>query len=176
MRVRAFPFNDDVEELHRGSTRHGVCYRAESAMHSCAPCLMAEFEFGPDKLKSVLCFDGTPISARNIRKQIQAAPQWQDRTSATHCSRTYRRQRRGRIDHELPDSEIPPSLICRSMTLVTPRPITRAPSSTLCAGCGHDSIIRLNRYGLPRTVYRAPQDCQAVGHRLFFQVTHILPG
>ena len=32
--------------------------------------LMAEFEFGPDKLKSVLCFDGTPISARNIRKQI----------------------------------------------------------------------------------------------------------
>jgi len=33
--------------------------------------LMAEFELGPDKLKSVLCFDGTPISARNIRKQIQ---------------------------------------------------------------------------------------------------------
>ena len=32
--------------------------------------LMAEFELGPDKLKSVLCFDGTPISARNIRKQI----------------------------------------------------------------------------------------------------------
>ncbi len=32
---------------------------------------MAEFEFGPDKLKSVLCFDGTPISARNIRKQIK---------------------------------------------------------------------------------------------------------
>ena len=32
--------------------------------------LMAEFEFGPDKLKSVLCFDGTPISARNIKKQI----------------------------------------------------------------------------------------------------------
>jgi 2-oxoglutarate ferredoxin oxidoreductase subunit alpha len=31
---------------------------------------MAEFELGPDKLKSVLCFDGTPISARNIRKQI----------------------------------------------------------------------------------------------------------
>ena len=33
--------------------------------------LMAEFEFGPDKLKSVLCFDGSPISARNIRKQIK---------------------------------------------------------------------------------------------------------
>jgi 2-oxoglutarate ferredoxin oxidoreductase subunit alpha len=32
---------------------------------------MAEFEFGPDKLKSVLCFDGTPISARNIGKQIK---------------------------------------------------------------------------------------------------------
>jgi 2-oxoglutarate ferredoxin oxidoreductase subunit alpha len=32
---------------------------------------MAEFEFGPDKLKSILCFDGTPISARNICKQIK---------------------------------------------------------------------------------------------------------
>jgi len=33
--------------------------------------LLSEFGFTPEKLKSVLSFDGSPISARNIRKQIK---------------------------------------------------------------------------------------------------------
>lgn len=68
MRVRAFPFNSDVKAFIQ---EHETVYVIEQNRDAqLRTLLMAEFEFGPDKLKSVLCFDGTPISARNIRKQI----------------------------------------------------------------------------------------------------------
>ena len=80
MRVRSFPFNKEVEDY---IDEHEMVFVIEQNRDSqLRTLLMAEFEFGPDKLKSVLCFDGTPISARNIRKQIlnlmpgyQAEPQ-----------------------------------------------------------------------------------------------------
>ena len=68
MRVRSFPFNDEVETFIDEHERTFVIEQNRDAQ--LRTLLMAEFEFGPDKLKSVLCFDGTPISARNIRKQI----------------------------------------------------------------------------------------------------------
>ena len=68
MRVRAFPFNKDVENFIDEHERVFVIEQNRDAQ--LRTLLMAEFELGPDKLKSVLCFDGTPISARNIRKQI----------------------------------------------------------------------------------------------------------
>ncbi|TXS95596.1 2-oxoacid:acceptor oxidoreductase subunit alpha [Parahaliea maris] len=68
MRVRAFPFNDEVEAFLAEHERVFVIEQNRDAQ--LRTLLMAEFELGPDKLKSVLCFDGTPISARNIRKQI----------------------------------------------------------------------------------------------------------
>ncbi|MEH6517654.1 MAG: 2-oxoacid:acceptor oxidoreductase subunit alpha [Halioglobus sp.] len=68
MRVRAFPFNKEVEDYIDQHDRVFVIEQNRDAQ--LRTLLMAEFEFGPDKLKSVLCFDGTPISARNIRKQI----------------------------------------------------------------------------------------------------------
>jgi 2-oxoglutarate ferredoxin oxidoreductase subunit alpha len=68
MRVRAFPFNETVEQFIDSHTFTFVIEQNRDAQ--LRTLLMAEFEFGPDKLKSVLCFDGTPISARNIRKQI----------------------------------------------------------------------------------------------------------
>lgn len=68
MRVRSFPFNNDVENFIDQHERTFVIEQNRDAQ--LRTLLMAEFEFGPDKLKSVLCFDGTPISARNIRKQI----------------------------------------------------------------------------------------------------------
>ena len=68
MRVRAFPFNKEVEDFIDGHERVFVIEQNRDAQ--LRTLLMAEFELGPDKLKSVLCFDGTPISARNIRKQI----------------------------------------------------------------------------------------------------------
>lgn len=68
MRVRAFPFNRDVEAFLREHEQVFVIEQNRDAQ--LRTLLMAEFELGPDKLKSVLCFDGTPISARNIRKQI----------------------------------------------------------------------------------------------------------
>lgn len=69
MRVRAFPFNHEVQEYIE---RHREVFVVEQNRDAqLRTLLMAEFEFGPDKLKSVLCFDGTPISARNIGKQIK---------------------------------------------------------------------------------------------------------
>ena len=68
MRVRSFPFNKDVEHFIDSHERVFVIEQNRDAQ--LRTLLMAEFELGPDKLKSVLCFDGTPISARNIRKQI----------------------------------------------------------------------------------------------------------
>jgi 2-oxoglutarate ferredoxin oxidoreductase subunit alpha len=68
MRVRAFPFNKDVADFIDQHKRVFVIEQNRDAQ--LRTLLMAEFELGPDKLKSVLCFDGTPISARNIRKQI----------------------------------------------------------------------------------------------------------
>jgi 2-oxoglutarate/2-oxoacid ferredoxin oxidoreductase subunit alpha len=68
MRVRAFPFNEEVEDFIDRHERVFVIEQNRDAQ--LRTLLMAEFELGPDKLKSVLCFDGTPISARNIRKQI----------------------------------------------------------------------------------------------------------
>jgi 2-oxoglutarate ferredoxin oxidoreductase subunit alpha len=70
MRVRAFPFNQEVEDFIDQHNRVFVIEQNRDAQ--LRTLLMAEFELGPDKLKSVLCFDGTPISARNIRKQILA--------------------------------------------------------------------------------------------------------
>jgi 2-oxoglutarate ferredoxin oxidoreductase subunit alpha len=69
MRVRSFPFNQEVEDFLDQHQRVFVIEQNRDAQ--LRTLLMAEFELGPDKLKSVLCFDGTPISARNIRKQIQ---------------------------------------------------------------------------------------------------------
>ena len=69
MRVRSFPFNDEVKAFIEGHSQ--VFVIAQNRDAQLRTLLMAEFEFGPDKLKSVLCFDGTPISARNIRKQIK---------------------------------------------------------------------------------------------------------
>jgi 2-oxoglutarate ferredoxin oxidoreductase subunit alpha len=69
MRVRSFPFNSAVKDFIEAHEEVFVIEQNRDAQ--LRTLLMAEFEFGPDKLKSVLCFDGTPISARNIRKQIR---------------------------------------------------------------------------------------------------------
>ncbi|MEM9256174.1 MAG: 2-oxoacid:acceptor oxidoreductase subunit alpha [Pseudomonadota bacterium] len=69
MRVRSFPFNAQVKAFIESHREVFVIEQNRDAQ--LRTLLMAEFEFGPDKLKSVLCFDGTPISARNIRKQIK---------------------------------------------------------------------------------------------------------
>lgn len=78
MRVRAFPFNEQVKAFIE---RHKEVFVIEQNRDAqLRTLLMAEFEFGPDKLKSVLCFDGTPISARNIRKQIKKHLNGENRT------------------------------------------------------------------------------------------------
>lgn len=68
MRIRAFPFNDDVETFIESHEMVFVVEQNRDAQMRSL--LMTEFEFGHNKIKSVLSFDGDPISARNIRKQI----------------------------------------------------------------------------------------------------------
>lgn len=90
MRVRSFPFNDDVEAFIEQHDRVFVVEQNRDAQ--LRTLLMAEFEFGPDKLKSVLCFDGTPISARNIKKQIK---QQLPGSNVTPFQRRFRRAQGG---------------------------------------------------------------------------------
>ncbi len=90
MRVRSFPFNDDVEAFIAQHDRVFVVEQNRDAQ--LRTLLMAEFEFGPDKLKSVLCFDGTPISARNIKKQIK---QQLPGSNVTPFQRRFRRAQGG---------------------------------------------------------------------------------
>ena len=69
MRVRAFPFGDSVKEF---IDRHDQVFVIEQNRDAqLRTLLLSEFGFAPDQLKPVLSFDGAPISARNIRKQIK---------------------------------------------------------------------------------------------------------
>ena len=69
IRVRAFPFGDSVKEFIDNHDQVFVIEQNRDAQ--LRTLLLSEFGFSPEKLKSVLSFDGSPISARNIRKQIK---------------------------------------------------------------------------------------------------------
>jgi 2-oxoglutarate ferredoxin oxidoreductase subunit alpha len=69
MRVRAFPFSHIVREFIEKHERVYVIEQNRDAQ--LRTLLMTELGLAPDQLKPVLSFDGNPISARNIRKQIR---------------------------------------------------------------------------------------------------------
>ena len=64
--------SDEWQGRRAGSGREAEIYRGvqevieQNRDAQLRTLLMAEFEFGPDKLKSVLCFDGTPISVPSM--------------------------------------------------------------------------------------------------------------
>lgn len=70
IRLRAFPFNDSVEQfLNEHETIYVIEQNRDAQMKSL---LMIELNAHPSKLVSVLNYDGMPITADQIFKQIQA--------------------------------------------------------------------------------------------------------
>lgn len=70
IRLRAFPFNDSVEQfINKHETIYVIEQNRDAQMKSL---LMIELNAHPSKLVSVLNYDGMPITADQIFKQIQA--------------------------------------------------------------------------------------------------------
>ncbi len=68
IRVRAFPFSDEVENfIHQHDTVYVVEQNRDAQLRSL---LMIELDINPKKLIKVLNYDGTPITAAHIVKEI----------------------------------------------------------------------------------------------------------
>ncbi len=70
MRIKAFPFNSDVANFITAHDRVFVIDQNRDAQMRSL--LMIELNASPEKLVSVLNYDGMPITADNIVKQIRA--------------------------------------------------------------------------------------------------------
>ena len=70
MRIRAFPFNLEVWEFIED---HDLIFIVEQNRDGqMRTLIMAEGGIVPDKLVSILCFDGQPITAEHITNKINA--------------------------------------------------------------------------------------------------------
>ena len=70
MRIRSFPFNLEVWEFIED---HDLLFIIEQNRDGqMRTLLMAEGGIAPDKLVSILCFDGQPITANYITNKITA--------------------------------------------------------------------------------------------------------
>jgi 2-oxoglutarate ferredoxin oxidoreductase subunit alpha len=68
MRIRAFPFNTDVWDF---IDQHESIFIVEQNRDAQMKTLvLAEGNINPNKLMSVLCFDGAPITAKFISNSI----------------------------------------------------------------------------------------------------------
>jgi 2-oxoglutarate ferredoxin oxidoreductase subunit alpha len=69
MRLRAFPFSEDVKEF---VDAHETIYVIEQNRDAqCRSLLILELGIDPAKLKSILNYDGMPITADAILKQLR---------------------------------------------------------------------------------------------------------
>jgi 2-oxoglutarate ferredoxin oxidoreductase subunit alpha len=69
MRVRAFPFNSDIVDFVDSHEKVFVVEQNRDAQFRSL--MMIEFDADPKKLIKVLNYDGTPITADNIYRQIK---------------------------------------------------------------------------------------------------------
>jgi 2-oxoglutarate ferredoxin oxidoreductase subunit alpha len=68
LRLKSFPFNQTVEDfIHSHDKIYVIEQNRDAQMKSL---LMIELQINPSKLVSVLNFDGTPITAENILRQV----------------------------------------------------------------------------------------------------------
>ncbi len=71
MRIKSFPFNSEVEDFIKAHDRVFVIEQNRDAQMKSL--LMIELGANPEKLISVLNFDGMPITADHIIEQITTA-------------------------------------------------------------------------------------------------------
>ena len=118
MRIRGFPFHEPVEAF---IAEHEYCYVVEQNRDAqLRSLLILETSVPKEKLRPILIYGGFPLSARNVLDYIVNA-RW--RNSMPSIAKPL-------VAH--------PSLARNEMGL-TIRDY-EGTMSTLCAGCGHDSI------------------------------------
>src|SRR5262249_14357346 len=84
MRVRGFPFSDQVYEFVR---EHELVFVVEQNRDAqLRTLLINEGGLDPDKLAPVLHYDGTPITARFITRQISALMRARSGAPARHAA------------------------------------------------------------------------------------------
>lgn len=71
MRIRAFPFNDEVQNFIDDHEKIYVIEQNRDAQ--CRSLLILELGINPAKLESILNYDGMPITADTILKQLEEA-------------------------------------------------------------------------------------------------------
>ena len=127
MRVRAFPFQDEVGDF---IAEHDHVFVVEQNRDAQLKMLLVnECGIDPSKLISVLHYDGTPITARFITREIAEKARLFNVTPM---------QEDGRMTY-LAKPKLHHPALPRNALGYTRRDYEGA-VSTLCAGCGHDSI------------------------------------
>ena len=128
LRIRAFPFHDEVLDFIADHEQVFVVEQNRDAQ--LRTLLIDEGEIDPARLVPILHYDGTPITARFIVKAI--ADMHRRRHPRRRCARPHPMTyiAKPKLHHpKLPTNELG----------FTQRDYEGA-VSTLCAGCGHDSI------------------------------------
>ena len=164
MRLRAFPFPNRVQRVHR---RHDHVFVVEQNRDAqMRTLLINELEIDPAWLIKVLHYDGTPITARFITDRPSPSSARAGRCTPPRKEFVMTYIAKPKLHH--------PTLQANKVGYT--RRDYEGRISTLCAGCGHDSIIGRHRAGLLGTRHRAAPRGQALGHRLQQQDARLLPG
>jgi TPP-dependent indolepyruvate ferredoxin oxidoreductase alpha subunit len=165
LRVRGFPFSHEVTEFIAAHERVFVVEQNRDAQ--LRTLLMIECGIDPAKLVPVLHYDGTPITARFIarRSRLKAAvvaekpgPVLTEGLAMTYLAKP-------KFHH--------PKLETNALGF-THRDYEGA-ISTLCAGCGHDSISSAIMQACFELEPAAAPHRQAVGHRLLVEDADLFP-
>ena len=127
MRLRAFPFPDSVREFI--ATHDHVFVVEQNRDAQMRTLLINELEIDPSWLIAVLHYDGTPITARFITDSI---------TKHVHALAVAPRRERVQMTYITKPRLHHPTLAKNKVGYT--RRDYEGKVSTLCAGCGHDSI------------------------------------
>ena len=155
----AFPFTDEVMDF---IAAHEQVFVVEQNRDAQLRTLMVnEGGVDPAKLIAVLHYDGTPITARFIAGEI-----------ATRMARRPRSPRPPNDLHPKPRLHHP-GLTANALGFT--RRDYEGSVSTLCAGCGHDSICAAIIQACFELDIAAAPARQAVRHRLLVQDARLFP-
>src|SRR5262249_35683927 len=127
LRVRSFPFSTAVEDFVHEHDRVFIVEQNRDAQLKTM--LMADFTLDARKLISVLHYDGTPITARLTSPEDPKKPPPPQGPPV----------RKSRSIPNTPNPSPPPPPREKKRP-ASPRRDYEGAVSTLCAGCGHDSI------------------------------------
>ena len=136
MRVRGFPFDQSVEDFLMS---HPFNYVVEQNRDGqLRTLLLTETAVPKERLQSVLVYGGFPLSARHVVDGILAQENARNPAGASPAGTAARRQETGACVVTKKPAISHPSLRPNALGL-TLRDYEGA-MSTLCAGCGHDSV------------------------------------